>query len=361
MPNTNSANNLLINALSERKDAGLLRALVDVDQLTDFCSNDYLGLAKDRALAKQISDNFSTWESMQNPETPVNGSTGSRLISGNHSYIEAFEKSCARMHQAEASLLFSSGFEANLGLIASLAQKEHVIFCDKLLHASLIDGLRLAPAERRIFKHNDLKDLIHLLEQYPKETIKWVVVESIYSVLGDAAPVDDAHRALRRRAVPAVERRALVVRRLGAGDRRIAPVRHVHVVRPLLGDQVAERDAVLRLRHVVEARVVHQRRRVAHLLDERARAHRVHGVHGARLEVVREAKRVADFVCRDVLEQAAGITEPVGDHASRDSHRVHAVGNDVGQADGGGEALVPVDDVEVTRGAGIANQRIAGE
>ena len=191
MPNTNSANNLLINALSERKDAGLLRALVDVDQLTDFCSNDYLGLAKDRALAKQISDEFRTWESEQNPVTPINGSTGSRLISGNHSYIEAFEKSCAQMHQAPAALLFSSGFEANLGLIASLAQKEHVIFCDKLLHASLIDGLRLAPAERRIFKHNDLKDLIHLLEQYPKETIKWVVVESIYSMDGDIAPLKE--------------------------------------------------------------------------------------------------------------------------------------------------------------------------
>ena len=191
MPNTNSANNLLINALSERKDAGLLRALVDVDQLTDFCSNDYLGLAKDRALAKQISDEFSTWESVQNPETPINGSTGSRLISGNHSYIEAFEKSCAQMHQAPAALLFSSGFEANLGLIASLAQKEHIIFCDKLLHASLIDGLRLAPAERRIFKHNDLNDLIHLLEQYPRETIKWVVVESIYSMDGDIAPLKE--------------------------------------------------------------------------------------------------------------------------------------------------------------------------
>lgn len=191
MPNTNSANNLLINALSERKDAGLLRTLVNVDQLTDFCSNDYLGLAKDRTLAKQISDEFRSWEFEQEPDTPINGSTGSRLISGNHSYVEAFEKLCAEMHRAEASLLFSSGFEANLGLIASLAQKDHVIFCDKLLHASLIDGLRLAPAERRIFKHNDLKDLIHLLEQYPKETIKWVVVESIYSMDGDIAPLKE--------------------------------------------------------------------------------------------------------------------------------------------------------------------------
>lgn len=191
MSNTNPANSRLINALSERKSAGLLRDLATVDQLTDFCSNDYLGLAKNRELAAQISADIQTWQSQQDQNSPINGSTGSRLISGNHSYMEDFESKCAALHQAPAALLFSSGFEANLGLIASLTQKEHVIFCDKLLHASLIDGLRLSPAERRIFKHNDLSDLVHLLEQYPLETIKWVVVESIYSMDGDVAPLQE--------------------------------------------------------------------------------------------------------------------------------------------------------------------------
>ena len=190
MPNKNSANNLLINALSERQSAGLLRSLASVDQLTDFCSNDYLGMAKSRELAAQISADIITWQSQQKFDAPINGSTGSRLISGNHSYMEELESACANLHQAPAALLFSSGFEANMGLIASLGQKEHVIFCDKLLHASLIDGLRLSPAERRIFKHNDLDDLVHLLEQYPRETIKWVVVESIYSMDGDMAPLE---------------------------------------------------------------------------------------------------------------------------------------------------------------------------
>ncbi len=190
MSNTNSANNLLVNALSERKEAGLLRSLTLVGHLTDFCSNDYLGLAKNRELSSQISAEFAAWESQQGRDVPINGSSGSRLISGNHAYTEDFEKACAQMHQAPAALLFSSGFEANLGLIASLAQKEHVIFCDKLLHASLIDGLRLAPAERRIFKHNDLADLVHLLDQYPRETLKWVAVESIYSMDGDVAPLE---------------------------------------------------------------------------------------------------------------------------------------------------------------------------
>lgn len=188
---TNAANNLLINALSERKDTGLLRSLTTLDGLIDFCSNDYLGLAKNKALAEQISAVIAIWQGQQAEQVPVNGSTGSRLISGNSLLVEEFEKQCANMHQAEAALLFSSGFEANLGLISALAQKEHVIFCDKLLHASLIDGLRLSAAERRIFKHNDLSDLVHLLEQYPTETIKWVVVESVYSMDGDIAPLNE--------------------------------------------------------------------------------------------------------------------------------------------------------------------------
>lgn len=186
---TNTANNLLFNALSERKAAGLLRSLASMEGLIDFCSNDYLDLAKDKTLAEEISTLITIWQGQQADQVSINGSTGSRLISGNYRMIEEFEKQCAIMHQAEAALLFSSGFEANLGLISAVAQKEHVIFCDKLLHASLIDGLRLSAAERRIFKHNDLSDLVHLLEQYPLETVKWVVVESVYSMDGDIAPL----------------------------------------------------------------------------------------------------------------------------------------------------------------------------
>ncbi len=191
MTQINSANQLLINALQERESLGLLRSLTSVDGLIDFCSNDYLGLAKNKDLAEEISAVIAIWQGKQAAKTPLNGSTGSRLISGNHAYIEDFEKQCAALHRAEAALLFGSGFEANLGLLSSVPQKEHVIFCDKLLHASLIDGLRLSAAERRIFKHNDLTDLKHLLEQYPAETVKWVVVESVYSMDGDLAPLQE--------------------------------------------------------------------------------------------------------------------------------------------------------------------------
>jgi 8-amino-7-oxononanoate synthase len=166
-----------------------LRETKRVDDLIDFCSNDYLGLARNRELSLALATDFSEWISRQPNESPINGSSGSRLISGQSEGVEIFETQCAAMHQAEAALLFGSGYEANIGLISALAQKEHVLFCDKLLHASLIDGLRLSAAERRIFKHNDLADLVHLLEQYPTSTTKWVIVESIYSMDGDQAPL----------------------------------------------------------------------------------------------------------------------------------------------------------------------------
>ncbi len=177
----------LIDLLEFRRKEGLLRQLSVLDDKIDFCSNDYLGLASDQALAAKIADDFNALPA----EYRKNGATGSRLISGHSTLIEQFEKECAAFHGSEAALLFSSGFEANIGLISSLPQEGDVIFCDKLLHASLIDGLRLSKAERRIFKHNNVEDLIHLLDQYPAETRKWIVAESVYSMDGDIAPLKE--------------------------------------------------------------------------------------------------------------------------------------------------------------------------
>lgn len=175
----------LIELLESRKKEGLFRQLSVLDGRTDFCSNDYLGLASDPELASSIAHDFEAL-----PENwRKNGATGSRLISGHSALIDQFEKECADFHGSEAALLFSSGYDANIGLISSLAQEGDVLFCDKLLHASLIDGLRLTKAERRIFKHNNLEDLVHLLDQYPAETRKWIVVESVYSMDGDVAPL----------------------------------------------------------------------------------------------------------------------------------------------------------------------------
>lgn len=185
-----SSEEKLAEILKNRKDSGLLRTLQIIENKIDFCSNDYLGLAKNKELA-QIIFKDSELHLTQPNLSAYNGSTGSRLISGNSYLLEQFEKECASFHQAEAALLFGSGFEANLGILSCVPQEGDVIFCDKLIHASLIDGLKLNKVEKRIFKHNNLQDLIHLLEQYPYETPKWILVESIYSMDGDEASLEE--------------------------------------------------------------------------------------------------------------------------------------------------------------------------
>jgi 8-amino-7-oxononanoate synthase len=177
---------ILGDQLNERRQNGLFRSLNVMDQLLDFCSNDYLGLAKNQRLADQIRADF---ELLKPNFKSINGSTGSRLISGHSFLFEEFEKKCASFHQAEAALLFSSGYDANVGLLSAITQQGQIVFCDQLLHASLIDGLRLGKAERQIFIHNDLQDLENLMSKYPIETPKWIVIESLYSMDGDVAPL----------------------------------------------------------------------------------------------------------------------------------------------------------------------------
>ena len=182
-------NAILQNILELRQKEGLYRTLNNSFSGVDFYSNDYLGLAQSIALKNTLQENSTNFQKTHSNLTGL-GATGSRLISGNHFLFENFEDLCAKFHHAESALFFGSGFEANTGLLAAIGLEGHVILCDKLIHASLIDGLRLSKAEKRIFKHNDLKDLEKILRQYPIETPKWVVVESIYSMDGDQAPLE---------------------------------------------------------------------------------------------------------------------------------------------------------------------------
>lgn len=183
-------NSILQNILEERQNEGLYRSLSPSGQGVDFYSNDYLGLAHSTELAKYLTDFEKEFKNLQAFNWNV-GATGSRLISGNHPIFEYFEQQCANFHRAETALYFNSGYEANLGLLSSIGLENHVILSDKLIHASLIDGLRLSKAEKRIFKHNNLVDLEKILQQYPMETPKWVVVESVYSMDGDQAPLKE--------------------------------------------------------------------------------------------------------------------------------------------------------------------------
>ncbi|MCW3084082.1 MAG: pyridoxal phosphate-dependent aminotransferase family protein [Bacteroidetes bacterium] len=173
------AEQFLSEALERRTEQNALRKLVVNDQLVDFCSNDYLGFARSPELAAAIKKELSDLP------TQLSGSTGSRLLAGNTAYAETLEKKIAAFHDAEAGLIYNSGYDANVGLFSALGQKNATIIYDELIHASVHDGIRMSQANSYMFKHNDL---FHLEERLKiAEGTCYVAIESIYSMDGDTA------------------------------------------------------------------------------------------------------------------------------------------------------------------------------
>ena len=180
----NRVEQYLAGKLQERAQAGNLRKLTTQNAPVDLFSNDYLGLATTGTLAALMQP--------LNNEVFKTGSTGSRLLSGNSEQAEMLEHTIATFHKAEAALLFNSGYDANMGLLASITGRNTTILSDELCHASLIDGIRLSTATRKYkFGHNDLNDLEEKLKKNTAEGPVLVVVESVYSMDGDMAPLTD--------------------------------------------------------------------------------------------------------------------------------------------------------------------------
>ncbi|GAB3810651.1 aminotransferase class I/II-fold pyridoxal phosphate-dependent enzyme [Pontibacter rugosus] len=167
--------------LAERAAQGTLRQLKTTSGLIDFCSNDYLGLARSEELRALIHKEEDKYKHL-----PL-GATGSRLLSGNHPLFEELESIIARYHHTEAALLFNSGYSANVGLLSALPQRGDTVFYDEASHASMKDGLRLSFAKTYSFRHNSVEDLRQKLKHATGQV--YVLVESVYSMDGDAAPL----------------------------------------------------------------------------------------------------------------------------------------------------------------------------
>ena len=179
--------------LAALEDSGLRRRLRNVEEVDgvrlrldgrdciNFASNDYLGLAQHAALreaAVKAAENFGA------------GSGSARLISGSAEVHGELESALARFKQAEAALVFSSGYAAALGTIPALVGSGDVVVVDKLAHASLVDAARLSRAKLRVFRHNDMGDLESILERATgREGRTLIVAESVYSMDGDLGPV----------------------------------------------------------------------------------------------------------------------------------------------------------------------------
>ena len=177
----NTALEFINGRLEERHKAGNYRLLKPDNNLVDFCSNDYLGFARSDLLKSWIEAETASYNIISN------GSTGSRLLSGNSDYAEELEAQLAQLFNCEAALLFGSGYDANAGLLSSLPQKGDTVIADELIHASVIDGIRLSFAARFSFRHNDLGSLEEKLKQ--AKGVCYVVIESVYSMDGDSPDI----------------------------------------------------------------------------------------------------------------------------------------------------------------------------
>ena len=133
-------------------------------KLLNLCSNDYLGIPTTKIQINQVQ-------------------SSSRLVSGNDESYKKLEKSLAKHKSQQNSLIYPTGYMANLGLISSIANKGDIIFSDELNHASIIEACKLSNAKISIYKHNDTEDLNKKIKQKAKN--KFVVTEGIFSMDGD--------------------------------------------------------------------------------------------------------------------------------------------------------------------------------
>ncbi|MCA9401376.1 MAG: 8-amino-7-oxononanoate synthase [Candidatus Omnitrophica bacterium] len=148
----------------------------------NFCSNNYLGLA-DHALIKSAAR-----ESLGNEGF---GAGASRLVCGHLNAHQELESALARFHHREAALLFSTGYMANTGVISSVCHQHDVILADKLVHASIIDGIILSRAQFHRYPHCDTEALERLLIKHKDIPKKLIVTDSVFSMDGDVAPLKD--------------------------------------------------------------------------------------------------------------------------------------------------------------------------
>ncbi|MBP2631334.1 MAG: 8-amino-7-oxononanoate synthase [Firmicutes bacterium] len=146
-----------------------------------LASNNYLGLThhtKVKAAAIKAIEQYGT------------GAGGARLTTGTHPLYEALERDLAAFKGTEAAVAFNTGYMANLGTISAVMGKDDVIFSDALNHASIIDGCRLSGATRVIFPHSDMDKLKELIETTPCRGKRMIVVDGVFSMDGDIAPLE---------------------------------------------------------------------------------------------------------------------------------------------------------------------------
>lgn len=152
-------------------------------------SNNYLGLFDDQRIKDAAIDATQKYGS---------STCGSRFLNGTYSLHVEFEKEIARFMGKEEALIFSTGFQTNLGTISAIAGRNDIIIIDRMVHASIIDSVRLSFAEVVKFKHNDMKDLQDKLKDLPKKKGKLIIVDGVFSMEGDLANLPEIMKLARK-------------------------------------------------------------------------------------------------------------------------------------------------------------------
>jgi len=185
--------------LKELEEKNLLRGIIsryspqcpvitiDRKKYLNFSSNDYLGLAASQEIVRAVKDSLEKF---------AFGSGASRLLAGGSILHKKLEAHIAGFKGTRAALIFNSGYCANTGIIPSIASETDMIFSDELNHASIIDGCRLSRAKTRIYRHRDMAHLKTLMEKSGARR-KIVATDSVFSMDGDLAPLEDIYEICR--------------------------------------------------------------------------------------------------------------------------------------------------------------------
>ena len=158
------------------------KVLKDNEEFLMMASNNYLGLTHHPQVKKAAIKAIEKYGT---------GSGGSRLISGSHILFAKLEQALAEFKSTEKALVFNTGYMANVGTISALTNNNDYIISDELNHASIIDGCRLSKAKTLIYRHKNMADLENILKNLPYSHTKLIVTDSVFSMDGDIAPLDE--------------------------------------------------------------------------------------------------------------------------------------------------------------------------
>ncbi|MGC0420688.1 8-amino-7-oxononanoate synthase [Embleya sp. AB8] len=302
----------------ERVAAGLRRRLRPREASAtalDLAGNDYLGLTRDERVIEATVAAVRTWGA---------GSTGSRLVTGSTALHAELEAELAEHTGAEAALVFSSGYLANLGVIAGLVGKGGLVVSDAINHASIVDACRLSRARVAITGHRDVEAVARVLAERAEERAL-VVVDAVFSVDGDIAPLAELAAVTRRSGAVLLVDEAHGLGVVGAGGRGA-----VHAAGLAGADDVVLTATLSKALGAQGGAVLGPRRVVEHLVDaarpfifDTGLAPASVAAALAALRILRAEPGLADTVRANARALAAGVresglrvTEPAGAVAS---------------------------------------------